>query len=59
MAFLYKGEHHNHVIVGMRPQWWGILGLIGWGYLTCALIYLITNGKLILANNCTHLFSLL
>lgn len=45
MAFLYKGQHHD-VIVGMRPQWWGILGLIGWGYLACALIYLITNGKL-------------
>ena len=44
MAFLYRGEHHN-VIIGMRPQWWGILGLIGWGYLACALIYLITNGK--------------
>jgi predicted acyltransferase len=45
MAVLYKGEYHN-TIVGMRPQWWGILGLIGWGYLTCALIYLITNGKI-------------
>ncbi len=45
MAFLYKGEHH-HLIVGMRPQWYGILGLIGWGYLASALIYLITNGKI-------------
>ena len=44
MAFLYKGEYHN-AAVGMQPQWWGILGLIGWGYLACALIYLITNGK--------------
>ena len=44
MAFLYKGEHNN-IIVGMRPQWWGILGLIGWGYLVCALIYLIFNGN--------------
>ena len=44
MAILYKGETHNH-IVGMRPYWWGILGLIGWGYLTCALFYLITNGR--------------
>jgi predicted acyltransferase len=44
MAFLYKGEHNNG-IVGMRPQWWGILGLIGWGYLVCALIYLIFNGN--------------
>lgn len=45
MAFLFKGEIH-HKIVGMLPYWWGILGLIGWGYLTCALFYLITNGKL-------------
>jgi predicted acyltransferase len=44
MAFLYKGEYQD-TAVGMRPQWWGILGLIGWGYLACALIYLITNGK--------------
>ncbi len=44
MAFLYKGEHQG-LIVGMRPQWWGILGLIGWGYLTCALIYLFANGN--------------
>lgn len=26
----------------MTPQWWGILGLIGWSYLTCALLYLFT-----------------
>ena len=44
MAFLYKGENHQ-IVIGLRPYWWGILGLIGWGYLTCALIYLITNGK--------------
>ena len=43
MAFLYKGEMNN-AIVGMRTQWWGILGLIGWGYLTCSLIYLFFNG---------------
>ena len=44
MALLYKGENHDH-IVSMQFYWWGILGLIGWGYFTCALIYLITNGK--------------
>lgn len=44
MAVLYKGEHNN-VMVWMRPQWWGILGLIGWAYLTCALIYLFCKGN--------------
>jgi heparan-alpha-glucosaminide N-acetyltransferase len=24
----------------MRPHWWGILGLIGWAYLLCAVVYL-------------------
>lgn len=45
MACLYKGERHGHE-VWMRPQWWGILGLIGWGYLTCSMLYLFSNGKL-------------
>jgi len=45
LAIVYKGERHGEV-VWLRPQWWGILGLIGWGYLTCSLIYLFSNGKL-------------
>ena len=44
LAFLYKGESHGKVI-GLSPHWWGILGLIGWAYLTCALVYLFTKGK--------------
>lgn len=50
MAVLYKGES-PHGITWMQPHWWGILGLIGWAYLTCALIYLFSNGrpKLLLA----------
>jgi hypothetical protein len=45
LAALYKGEE-NGQIVWMRPQWWGILGLIGWAYLSCALVYLFSKGKL-------------
>lgn len=45
MAVLYKGEHNGNVI-WLKPHWWGILGLIGWGYLTCALIYLFSKGRL-------------
>lgn len=45
MAVLYKGED-NGITVWMRPSWWGILGIIGWAYLTCAIIYLLSKGKL-------------
>ncbi len=40
LAFIFKGGDGS-APVGMKPQWWGILGLIGWTYLTCALLYLI------------------
>jgi len=38
MASLYEG--------GMKPSWWGILGIIGWSYLICAMLFLIVEGKL-------------
>ena len=33
----------------LETGWWGILGLIGWGYLTAALVYLIIGDRLVLA----------
>ncbi len=46
MAFLFvggkKGETH-----GLEPSWWGILGIIGWGYLVSAFVYLLTKGRLL------------
>jgi len=42
MAFLYVGRNGN----SMQPAWWGILGLIGWGYLVCSLIYFFAKGKM-------------
>ncbi|MBN9349589.1 MAG: DUF5009 domain-containing protein [Chitinophagaceae bacterium] len=48
MAVLYKG-HSEHGIVWMTPQWWGILGLIGWAYLLCATIVLYVGEKITLA----------
>src|SRR5579859_7979452 len=43
LALLYKGEAYDEdgalTTVWMRPQWYGILGLIGWSYLLCALVY--------------------
>lgn len=46
MAFLYKGEDENHLLIPMQPQWYGILGLLGWSYLICAPLYLLLKGKL-------------
>jgi heparan-alpha-glucosaminide N-acetyltransferase len=46
LAFLYKGGDvvHPH---GLRPEWWGILGIIGWAYLVCAGVYLIFKGNFV------------
>ncbi len=33
---------------GMTPQWWGILGLIGWAYLLSCWLYQLCRGKQIL-----------
>jgi predicted acyltransferase len=45
LSIVYKGGRHGEVI-WLRPYWWGILGLIGWGYLTCSLVYLFSKGNL-------------
>lgn len=42
LAAIYKGSDGGK-ITWMRPQWWGILGLIGWSYLLCALAFLISG----------------
>jgi heparan-alpha-glucosaminide N-acetyltransferase len=37
LAFVYRGGEPDH-IRRFAPQWWGILGLIGWAYLAGGLI---------------------
>nr|WP_299172904.1 DUF5009 domain-containing protein [uncultured Allomuricauda sp.] len=44
LAISYQGGDLGKV--SMKPQWWGILGLIGWAYLANALVYLFTKGNL-------------
>ncbi|MDB5142313.1 MAG: hypothetical protein JWQ66_1026 [Mucilaginibacter sp.] len=46
MAFLFVGGKHGETH-GLEPSWWGILGIIGWGYLVCAFVYYLTKGKLL------------
>ena len=47
MAYLYKGGNAENP-EGLKPHWWGILGLIGWAYLFTAFVYLFSRGKMIL-----------
>lgn len=41
LAFIYRDPSGGY----FRPRWWGILGLIGWTYLICALIYLLLRRR--------------
>ena len=38
LAIIYRGGTTGEEIYRFSPQWWGILGLIGWSYLVSALI---------------------
>jgi heparan-alpha-glucosaminide N-acetyltransferase len=44
LALLYKGGPNGGN--GLTPQWWGILGLIGWAYLLSTTIYLLSRGSI-------------
>jgi len=45
LAILYKGEGRHGQIRGLEPSWWGILGIIGWAYLVCGMVYLVFKGN--------------
>ncbi|HEY8022934.1 MAG TPA: DUF5009 domain-containing protein [Burkholderiaceae bacterium] len=43
LACIFRGGAHGDVY--LTPQWWGILGLIGWAYLITCFFYRLTNGR--------------
>jgi heparan-alpha-glucosaminide N-acetyltransferase len=43
LVLLYRGPAGG--LVQIRPHWWGILGTVGWAYLTAALAYLLVRGR--------------
>jgi hypothetical protein len=45
LALLYKGGSAENP-EGLKPHWWGILGIIGWAYLVSAFIYLFSKGNI-------------
>lgn len=57
LAYLFKGgkDGTEH----MTPQWWGILGLIGWTYLISAPIYLFARKSTVLLLSFWLVFTLL
>lgn len=57
LAFIFKGGEDGSA--HMSPQWWGILGLIGWTYLISAPIYLFARKSKVLLLGCWLLFTLL
>jgi heparan-alpha-glucosaminide N-acetyltransferase len=44
LAFLFRSTDAAG-IVQLRPQWWGILGLIGWSYLVASLVYVVVGDR--------------
>jgi heparan-alpha-glucosaminide N-acetyltransferase len=44
MAVVYRGGHDDYV-QRFAPQWWGILGLIGWAYLAGSLVTLVAKER--------------
>jgi len=45
LAIVYRGGSAEHT-VWMKTHWYGILGLIGWVYLVCALLYLLIGERM-------------
>ena len=44
LAFIYRGGEEGN-IQRFAPQWWGILGLIGWAYLASGLIAVFAKNR--------------
>jgi predicted acyltransferase len=56
--FLFKGANADG-LVGLRPGWWQILGLIGWTYVFASAIFVFTRNKISLNIVAWLLFTLL
>ena len=48
LASIYKGGENGSI--WKTTQWWGILGLIGWAYLLNALVFVYSNGSLLIVS---------
>ncbi|HEX3007671.1 MAG TPA: DUF5009 domain-containing protein, partial [Bacteroidales bacterium] len=59
LALIYRGNGDAEgQLVGFRPRWWGILGLIGWAYLGSAILYLYLKDSVMMLLACWLFFTL-
>lgn len=58
LAVIFRAGNDDH-LTRLTPQWWGILGLIGWTYLTCATLYLVLHKQPVLLSIAWLFFTLL
>ena len=58
LAFLYRGGSDD-AIRTFGPQWWGILGLIGWAYLASGLITVFARNSFYVIGGAWAFFALL
>jgi len=58
LAFIYKGGDGLEIL-HFAPQWWGILGLIGWAYLAAALVTIFARNNFLLILGAWIVFSVL
>ena len=56
LGIIYRGGEDDN-IQRFAPQWWGILGLIGWAYLASSLVTLFSKEQ-VLYNTCGMAFLL-
>lgn len=47
LCAIYKGGPTDNP-VWMKTHWWGILGLIGWAYLFCSVIYVFVGDRIVI-----------
>jgi heparan-alpha-glucosaminide N-acetyltransferase len=45
LGFLFRGGADGNT--RLAPQWWGILGLIGWAYLLACIVYQLSKGRIV------------
>jgi heparan-alpha-glucosaminide N-acetyltransferase len=45
LLFVFRRNAGEGATEWLKPEWWGILGLLGWSYLGCSIAYLVTRGN--------------
>lgn len=58
LAVTYRGGETGNLVT-FAPQWWGILGLIGWSYLVSGVLTVLAHNKIVIVLTCWIAFGVL